>query len=153
MLRIYIYISFSKIFRHFRRAVGALVVFDLTKRTTYENVLKWIKSIKKHAEPDIVIMVVGNKLDLCQKNATSREIPTDEAEKFAAANNFLYQETSAIDSTNVKESFEQLLESIYIYIYIYIEIYKEGVAAPDSQGVTLNNERKAAKTKGCVCFY
>jgi GTPase SAR1 family protein len=70
------------------------VVYDITKQSTYDNVNKWIEDLKNQAEPDIVIMLVGNKMDLTQKNnsaryATSlnpslqRKIQREEAENFA----------------------------------------------------------------------
>lgn len=49
---------------HFRRAVGALLVYDVTKEKTYNSIMKWMEDLKYLADPDIVIMLVGNKIDL-----------------------------------------------------------------------------------------
>jgi hypothetical protein len=47
----------------FRRgAVGALLVYDISKQVTFENVERWLKELRDHAEPNIVIMLVGNKV-------------------------------------------------------------------------------------------
>ena len=51
---------------HYRKSIGALIVYDITQMSSFESVQKWIDEVKEHAEPDIVIMLVGNKLDLCQ---------------------------------------------------------------------------------------
>ena len=99
------------LFRHYRRAVGALVIFDLTKKLSFDNVQKWVKTLKKHAEPEIMVILVGNKLDLCQ-NPKNREVSVEEAEMYAETNKFFYIETSAITATNIKEAFEILLECI-----------------------------------------
>lgn len=54
--------------RHYRKAFGALVVYDITKYESFENVKKWIEGIKEHAWQNVVIVMVGNKLDL-KKNS------------------------------------------------------------------------------------
>lgn len=53
---------------HYRKAYGALVVYDITKYESFENVKKWIEGIKEHAWQNVVIVMVGNKLDL-KKNS------------------------------------------------------------------------------------
>ena len=67
------------IIRYYRGAVGALVVYDIAKHMTYENVERWLKELKDHADTNIVIMLVGNKCDLRHLRA----VPTDEAKSFA----------------------------------------------------------------------
>uniref|UniRef100_A0A673SXC5 Ras-related protein Rab-25 n=1 Tax=Suricata suricatta TaxID=37032 RepID=A0A673SXC5_SURSU len=64
---------------YYRGAVGALLVFDLTKHQTYAVVERWLKELYDHAEATIVVMLVGNKSDLSQ----AREVPTEEARMFA----------------------------------------------------------------------
>ena len=49
---------------YYRGAVGALLVYDITKQTTFENVERWLKELRDHADANIVIMLVGNKSDL-----------------------------------------------------------------------------------------
>ena len=65
--------------RYYRGAVGALIVYDIAKHLTYENVERWLKELKDHADNNIVIMLVGNKSDLRHLRAVS----TDEAKTFA----------------------------------------------------------------------
>lgn len=67
--------------RYYRGAVGALVVFDITKHQTYDVVERWLKELYDHAEASIVVMLVGNKTDLAQ----AREVPMEEAKMFAGA--------------------------------------------------------------------
>jgi hypothetical protein len=43
-------------------AVGALLVYDISKQVTFENVERWLKELRDHAEANIVIMLVGNKV-------------------------------------------------------------------------------------------
>lgn len=65
--------------RYYRGAVGALLVYDIAKHLTYENVERWLKELRDHADNNIVIMLVGNKSDLRHLRA----VPTDEACAFA----------------------------------------------------------------------
>lgn len=49
---------------YYRNAVGALLVYDITKRNTYENINKWYSELKDHADSSIKVLLVGNKCDL-----------------------------------------------------------------------------------------
>ena len=64
---------------YYRGAVGALLVYDISKHATYENVNRWLKELRDHADNNIVIMLVGNKSDLRHLRA----VPTEEAKQFA----------------------------------------------------------------------
>lgn len=89
--------------------MGALLVYDISKHVTFENVERWLKELRDHAEPNIVIMLVGNKSDLRHRRAVS----TEEAMAFAEVNNLAFIETSALDATGVEEAFRQILTEIY----------------------------------------
>lgn len=94
---------------YYRGAVGALLVYDITKHLSFENTARWLKELRDHADPNIVIMLVGNKSDLSPK----RTVKTQEAIDYASANNLAFIETSALDSTGVEEAFRQILTEIY----------------------------------------
>lgn len=94
-----------KIPRYYRGAVGALLVYDIAKHLTYENVERWLRELRDHADQNIVIMLVGNKSDLRHLRA----VPTDEAKAFAERNGLSFIETSALDSTNVETAFQNIL--------------------------------------------
>ncbi|KAF8937824.1 small GTPase [Dissophora ornata] len=94
---------------YYRGAVGALLVYDIAKHATYENVGRWLKELRDHADTNIVIMLVGNKSDLRHLRA----VPTDEAKQFATENGLSFIETSALDSSNVELSFQRILTEIY----------------------------------------
>lgn len=59
---------------HYRRAVGALLVYDVTRKRTFLSASKWLEELRQNAEPDIVVMMVGNKVDLCEKDPSLREV-------------------------------------------------------------------------------
>ncbi|XP_075463830.1 ras-related protein Rab-25 [Ascaphus truei] len=95
---------------YYRGAVGALLVYDITKHQTYDSVERWLKELYDHADASIVVMLVGNKCDLTDQ---AREVPAEEAKMYADSNGLLFTETSALDSTNVQLAFETILRDIY----------------------------------------
>lgn len=77
------------------------------------SVKKWIDEVREHAEPEIVIMLVGNKLDLCESEPAERKVAHEYASDFANKNGLLFMETSAILDMNVRDCFEYLVQEIY----------------------------------------
>lgn len=98
---------------HYRRAVGALVVFDVTKRSTFEHVENWLNDIKVLAEKNCISYLVGNKVDLLDMHEKNREVSVEEAKLLARKNNMKYYETSALTSVKINDCFEDLLQEIY----------------------------------------
>ncbi|XP_077455408.1 ras-related protein Rab-25b [Stigmatopora argus] len=94
---------------YYRGAVGALLVYDITKQLTYESVERWLKELFDHADPHIVVMLVGNKSDL----DSERSVPSEEAKDFADKNGLFFLETSALSSTNVEAAFNTVLAEIH----------------------------------------
>lgn len=91
--------------------MGALLVFDLTRRDTFVAVKRFLEDIRYNAEPDCVVYLIGNKFDLITNNEKPREITSDEAKAFANENQIYYMETSAVSNFKVSEAFECLVES------------------------------------------
>lgn len=94
---------------YYRGAVGALLVYDISKRITYDNVSRWLKELRDHADQNIVIMLVGNKKDLRHM----RQVQTDEAKEFCKQNKLFFIETSALADSNVSTAFETILREIH----------------------------------------
>lgn len=94
---------------YYRGAVGALLVYDITKPQTFVNAERWLHELRDHADDDIVIMLVGNKSDLKHVRAVS----TEEAITFAEENRLFFLETSALDASNVEEAFLKILGERY----------------------------------------
>uniref|UniRef100_A0A3B5MYE2 Ras-related protein Rab-25 n=1 Tax=Xiphophorus couchianus TaxID=32473 RepID=A0A3B5MYE2_9TELE len=90
---------------YYRGAVGALLVYDISKHLTYESAERWLKELYDHADPHMVVMLVGNKKDL----ESLRTVPTEEAKDFADKKGLMFMETSALDSTNVEAAFNEVL--------------------------------------------
>ncbi|KAH9626292.1 hypothetical protein KSS87_013929 [Heliosperma pusillum] len=94
---------------YYRGALGALLVYDVTKPTTFDNVSRWLKELRDHADSNIVIMLIGNKTDLKHLRAVAME----DAQSFAEKEGLSFIETSALEATNVEKSFQTILSEIY----------------------------------------
>ena len=97
---------------YYKGAIGALLVYDITKRDTFDHINKWINEVKNNGSKDIVCMLIGNKKDLEEE----RQVKYEEGKEIADKNNMLFLETSAKTSENVQECFylsaEKILEQI-----------------------------------------
>ncbi|XP_009799542.1 ras-related protein RGP1-like [Nicotiana sylvestris] len=94
---------------YYRGAVGAMLVYDITKRQSFDHVARWLEELRGHADKNIVIMLVGNKTDL----GSLRAVPTEDAKEFAEKENLFFIETSALEATNVETVFVNVLTEIY----------------------------------------
>ena len=72
--------------RYYRGAVGALLTYDIAKHLTFENVERWLKELRDHADANIVIMLVGNKCDLRHLRA----VATEESKQYAGLCESIY---------------------------------------------------------------
>ena len=95
---------------YYRGAVGAVLVYDLTKQKTYQDVERWLMEVREHADPSIVTMLVGNKSDLRHLRA----VPAEEAKKFADEQQLSFIESSALEAINVEEAFQQTIANVHV---------------------------------------
>ncbi|CAM8988228.1 hypothetical protein QQ045_009379 [Rhodiola kirilowii] len=94
---------------YYRGAVGALVVYDITRRPTFDNVGKWLNELHTHSDMNVITILVGNKSDL----RDAREVSTAEGKTLAEAQGMFFIETSALDSSNVVAAFQTVVKEIY----------------------------------------
>jgi Ras-related protein Rab-2A len=101
--------SFRSITRsYYRGATGALLVYDISRRDTFNHLTRWLDEARQHANPKMVIMLIGNKSDL-----EKREVSYEEGENFAKENGLIFLETSAKTAQNVEEAFLKTAQKIY----------------------------------------
>lgn len=94
---------------YYRGAVGAMLVYDISKRQSFDHIARWLEELRGHADKNLVIMLIGNKSDL----ETLREVSTEDAKDFAQRENLFFMETSALEATNVEPAFLTVLTEIY----------------------------------------
>lgn len=131
-----------------------MLVYDMTKRLSFDHMSRWLEELRGHADKNIVIMLVGNKCDL----GSLRAVPTEDAQEFAQRENLFFMETSALEATNVETAFFTILTEIYRIIS------KKTLAASDELDSTGNagllkgtkiivpGEEQEPRRSGC-CFY
>jgi Ras-related protein Rab-11A len=133
---------------YYRGAVGALLVYDITKRQTFENVQRWLRELRDHADSNIVIMMAGNKSDLAHLRAVSE----DDGHILAEREGLSFLETSALEATNVEKTFQTILTEIYHIISKKALAAQEaaGTTAIPGQGTTINvTNTSPTANKGC----
>lgn len=94
---------------YYRGAAGALMVYDITRRSSYNHLSSWLTDTRSLTNPNTVIFLIGNKCDLEKQ----RDIRYDEAEKFAKENDLIFVETSAMTGENVEQAFLETAKKIY----------------------------------------
>ncbi|KAF0924361.1 hypothetical protein E2562_010039 [Oryza meyeriana var. granulata] len=98
---------------YYRGALGAMVVYDITRRRTFENVARWVEELRAHADGSTVVALIGNKADM---PAHRREVAADEAARFAEEQGLFFWEASALSGDNVERSFLTLLKEIFAVV-------------------------------------
>ncbi|KAH0921695.1 LOW QUALITY PROTEIN: hypothetical protein HID58_021713 [Brassica napus] len=126
---------------YYRGAVGALLVYDVTRRATFEN------ELKNHTDPNIVVMLVGNKSDLRHLLA----VPTEDGKSYAEQESLCFMETSALEATNVEDAFAEVLTQIYrITSKKQVEAGEDGNGSvPKGEKIEVKNDVSALKKLGC----
>ena len=131
---------------YYKSSTCAFIVYDISERKTFDNVITWVKECKDMCYKDILIVLIGNKSDLEGK----RGVSYDEGEKFANDNNLLFFETSAKDGTNINEAFTKATS-------ILVEKIESGQIQLDTanNGIKIGkypnsgNDSKNEEKKGC----
>ncbi|XP_076888329.1 ras-related protein RABA6a-like [Bidens hawaiensis] len=94
---------------YYRGALGAMLVYDITRRGTFENLKKWLHELREYGNRDMVIVLVGNKSDLVD----SREVEAEDGQSLAQIENLCFMETSAKENLNVEDAFHQMITKIF----------------------------------------
>ncbi|TFK46692.1 ras-domain-containing protein [Heliocybe sulcata] len=149
--------SFRSITRsYYRGAAGCLLVYDVTNRTTFENCRTWLADVREHADPHLTCILVGNKVDLCSSEDGSRrrEVPTEEAERFAQEEDLLFVEASAKSGENVQDAFERATRDILTKIErgVFGDDRSPGVktASPNKNSNSLTLDQAGPKGRCCT---
>eukprot|EP01119_Soliformovum_irregulare_P011131 TRINITY_DN276_c0_g1_i1.p1 TRINITY_DN276_c0_g1~~TRINITY_DN276_c0_g1_i1.p1 ORF type:complete len:200 (-),score=32.67 TRINITY_DN276_c0_g1_i1:96-695(-) len=123
---------------YYRGAQAAIVVFDITNSDSFERAKNWVKELQRQGNPNIVIALAANKVDL----APSRKVTTEEAQSYSDENGILYMETSAKTAANVNE--------LFVAIAKKLPQSQPATTRPTSTKISVeNNEDKKKKEKGC----
>ena len=129
---------------YYKGAKGALIVYDITKRVTFDNIDKWITDLKTNGDENITIILIGNKSDL----EDEREVSTEEGVKKSQACKIAFLETSALNGQNVNKAFDELIDQIYQNNCANIN---ENDEYEIDKGVNLNEEKDTKNEEKKKC--
>ena len=90
---------------YYKGAKGAFIVYDITRKITFDNIDKWIENLKSNGDENIIIYLIGNKSDLNDM----REVHKEEAMSKAHNFNIAFMETSALNGDNINKIFTYLI--------------------------------------------
>ena len=121
---------------YYKGAKGVLIVYDITRKNTFDNVDKWLNDFKMKSDEDAAIVIVGNKSDLINE----REVSIEEATLKAQVNHLAFFETSAKENENVHSAFISLITQV-------VKNYKKNNSEDDFNG---NSHMKKGKKKNFV---
>ncbi|CAH3015503.1 unnamed protein product [Porites evermanni] len=93
---------------YYRGAHGVMIVYDIAKKETFNNLNKWLNEVETYANEGVLMILVGNKTDL----DSERQVSTESGAEWAALNDMPFIETSAKNATNVTEAFTMLAELV-----------------------------------------
>jgi Ras-related protein Rab-11A len=133
---------------YYKGAKGAIIVYDITRKITFDNIEKWIGDLKVNGDENIIIFLVGNKSDLNDNREVSKEDGLNKSEKF----NIPFLETSALCGENISKVFEELIQKVYInnkeeLVEHNKKEIKKGVDLNEIKNE--NNTAEKSEKKGC----
>ena len=126
----------------FKNAEGVMVVYDITKVESFDNLKFWINSIKQNMENKniiIPVIIIGNKVDM----EDLREISNENAENFAKENNYKYFETSAKTGEGIDNAVRELVNQVLNHNNNNLDEQKES----RKNSIQLNDKKKEKKEK------
>ena len=126
----------------FKNAEGVMVVYDITKVDSFDNLKFWINSIKQNMENKniiIPVIIIGNKVDM----ENLREISNENAENYAKENNYKYFETSAKTGEGIDNAVRELVNQVLNHSNNNLDEQKES----RKNSIQLNDKKKEKKEK------
>ena len=123
---------------YYKGAIGALLVYDITRRETFTHVTKWLDDVRTNSSKNVTVILIGNKKDLEDK----RQVSYEEGEAFAKENGLMFLETSAKTAYNVVESFNLSAQCILN------NIERTGIDPTISSNINLNKGMEGANAGG-----
>ena len=94
---------------YYKGAKGAFIVYDITRKETFDDVDKWRNELISSCNQEITVMLIGNKCDL----EDQREISKEQGEEKARSMNASFFETSALSKVNIDDIFNEIVNNIF----------------------------------------
>ena len=132
---------------YYKGAAGVMLVYDITKKKSFDNVTKWIEEVRNHSAAEASIIIVANKKDL----DSMREVSTEEGQALATEHKCYFLETSALDNS------DKMIEKVFTVLAedIIVKKQEDDEAKPaEAQGQKIDlsaaqPKKEDEKRKGC----
>ena len=126
----------------YRNTSLAIIVYDISRKKSFEALEIWLKDLRQHTEEGIPVFIVGNKMDL------QKDISTEEAKMFSMSNRTkFFTECSAKTGENVKDIFFKAAQ----YLYYTYKVYQNQNKVPMSNRLKLDSNTTPENTKKKKC--
>jgi len=132
---------------YYRNSQGVLIVYDVSNRTSFEQMESWLAEAQRNAVDNAVILLVGNKTDLNHR----RQVSTEEGQQFAKKHHIKFIETSAKTASNIDSAFDLVAKTLVVrWRKKKIDYHGEDNQIKHVTAVNyLRNDKK--KKKDCDC--
>ena len=126
----------------YRNTSLAIIVYDISRKKSFEALEIWLKDLRQHTEEGIPVFIVGNKMDL------QKDISTEEAKMFSVSNRTkFFTECSAKTGENIKDIFFKAAQ----YLYDTYKVYQNQNKVPMSNRLKLDSNTTPENTKKKKC--
>ena len=129
---------------YYKGAKGALLVYDISRKSSFDNIDNWLIDLRTNGDKDIIIVLIGNKSDLIDKREVNKEEANIKAEQF----NIAFLETSTKSGENIDKAFTEIVEQIY-KINITMPQNDAQIEGNNDNGISLVNKDEEKKKQKC----
>ena len=130
---------------YYKGAKGAFIVYDITRKNTFETVNKWVSDITAAADKKITLILIGNKNDLEDQRQVTKEMGEEKAKELGLA----FMETSACSGENLDKAFQMMINEIYKKSKEDIMGEGEENIVQQGKDITLDKTKGKQKKKCC----
>ena len=130
---------------YYKGAKGALIVYDITRKETFDSVDRWISEVLNSGDKNMTMLLIGNKCDLDNQRQVTKEQGEEKAKAFKVA----FLETSASSGENLDVAFEMIMKEVYSKCKNELDEDDGMEEMQMGKEIDLTKEKKVEKKKCC----
>ena len=130
---------------YYKGAKGAFIVYDITNKSTFESVDKWIKDLNSYGDKNLTMLLIGNKSDLEDKRIINKEVGEEKAKSFELG----FIETSAYNGDNIDQAFDIMLKEVLKRYIVENDVNNDEFEGGTGNNIELVKKNEIKKKKCC----
>ena len=130
---------------YYKGAKGALIVYDITRKETFDSVDRWISEVLNSGDKNMTMLLIGNECDLDNQRQVTKEQGEEKAKAFKVA----FLETSASSGENLDVAFEMIMKEVYSKCKNELDEEDRMEEMQIGKEIDLTKEKKVDKKKCC----